>query len=88
MTSMTLKQKRESLNLTLDDVESRTGIAVSQIEKYETGEVDPRGSGRGNLANAYGVTVFDIDTYLKNTQAEAKAKAEEAKAEAGTPDQQ
>lgn len=29
MTLMTLKQKRESLNLTLDDVESRTGLAVS-----------------------------------------------------------
>lgn len=57
-----LRQRRESLRLTLADVSRRSGVTIAQISRIENGLVDPRLSTLVRILEATGGTLADVSS--------------------------
>lgn len=68
-----LRQVRKYHNLTLQDLEAKTGLSFQQLSKYELGIIDPPSSKLLSIALALGVEVGDL--YPDTTNGEDRTHA-------------
>lgn len=71
----TLSEYRKEKKLTQKELANKTGIAVSTIAMYETGEREPSLKRARILANFFGVSIADI-FFGKQTHGERAKKYE------------
>ena len=55
-----LKRRRKALKLSLDKLSAMVGLSISQVQRFETGEREPKKTDLENLARALGCTVPDL----------------------------
>lgn len=55
-----LRRQREIAGMTLEAVEARSGIRAAYIGRIERGEIEPKISTLGIIANALGLKVSDL----------------------------
>lgn len=55
-----LKRRRKALKLSLEKLSAMVGLSISQVQRFETGEREPRRTDLENLAKALGCTVSEL----------------------------
>ena len=55
-----LKRRRKALKLSLEKLSAMVGLSLSQIQRFETGEREPKKTDLENLAKALGCTVPEL----------------------------
>lgn len=55
-----LRDRRESLKMTLADVSARSGVTIAQLSRIENGLADPRLTTLRRILHATGATLADI----------------------------
>lgn len=64
MTMYILREKRDSLGLTLDEVSQKLGVHFTTLSSWETGKKVPRPKNKSKLAALYGCSADEL--FLKN----------------------
>jgi DNA-binding XRE family transcriptional regulator len=73
MTNGDLKAIREKLELTQTQMSVKANVALGTIAALEDGKLNPRPVTRRRLAEAYGVTIADIDAACSGKPAPSAA---------------
>lgn len=55
-----LKRRRKALNLSLEKLSAMVGLSISQVQRFETGDREPKKTDLENLAKALGCTVPEL----------------------------